>query len=201
MNGVLSLALGLAISALAPGATAAEPRSAPAKASSGPGESHDPDNVTAISQFMETIAKANALYVAKDTTSAIDAYKKAIQLAPRNALGHTMLAEAYLGSGNLGEADAAIQQAIEVTSAKDPLRARALLLRAEVLERRRKHEDAKAAWQALAEQASKLADPGALAQTAAERIKAMQRVIDLEARYAAVRERIAAEKTSKGAKK
>src|SRR4030095_8179208 len=175
----LIVALSIPALALVPLVAAGQPKPKP-KAEAPPSDKYDPDNITAISQFMETIAKANQLYMAKDTTAAIDMYKKAVQLNPRNAFGHYMLAEAYLGVGNLGEADAAMTQALANADARDPaLRARVLFLAADMHERNKRWEQARAAWQAYTEQVAKMGgDGGTHPQTAAERIRAVQRVLD-----------------------
>ena len=70
---------------------------------------------------METIAKGTERYVAKDYTAAIDTFKKAAQLSPKQALAHYLLAEAFIQSNNLGEAEAAIAQALDANdTAKNP---------------------------------------------------------------------------------
>jgi len=156
---------------------------------------YDPDNITGISQYMETCVKGNEKFAAKDYTGAIDTFKKAVQLAPKQALAHYLMAETYLTQSNLGEAEAAIKEAMEAQdTGKNPaLRSRVLFLNADILERQKQWEKAKAAWQAYAEHNAKNADAG-FPQTAAERIKAIQKVLDMEKSYVGVRERIAAEK-------
>ncbi len=157
---------------------------------------YDPENVTAISQYMETVAKGMSLYAVKDTTGAIDTFRKAQQLAPRNPLANLLLAEAYLSTNNYGEADASLAQALENADAKH---SHVLFLTADVAERQKKWEAARVAWQAYNEHAARLGvDGGAFPQSAAERLKAIQKVIDLEKAYAGVRERIAAEKSDAG---
>jgi tetratricopeptide (TPR) repeat protein len=181
--------------ALVPLVASGEPKPEPK-----PADKYDPDNIRGISQFMEVAAKGISMYAAKDTTGAIDTFKKAIQLAPRNPYGHYLLAEAYAGTGNLGEAEAAIQQALELNDPKAHLvRSHVLFLAAQIAERQKKWEQAKAAWQAYTEHASKMAaDSGAHPTSGVERMKALQRVVDLEKAYAPVRERIAAEKADAG---
>lgn len=189
----LALAVALAVPALAllPAVASGEPKSR------GTDDRYDPDNVVAISLFMETVAKGTERFRAKDVTGAIDAYKKATQLSPRNPLGHYLLAEVYLSQGNFGEAEPALKQAQEVSDSKNPsLRSRVLFLSADMKERQKKWAEAKTAWQAYAEHAAKFADAGAFPQTAAERLKAIQKVLDGEAKMVAVRERIAAEKSA-----
>lgn len=158
-------------------------------------DKYDPDNITAISQYMETVAKGTERYAAKDYTAAIDTFKKAVQLSPKQALAHYLLAEAYIQANNLGEAEAAISQALDANeTTKNPaLRSRVLFLAADIQERQKHWDKAKAAWQAYAEHAAKFADAG-YPQTGAERLKAIQKVLDTEKAYVAVRERIAAEK-------
>lgn len=165
---------------------------------------YDPENITAISEFMETVSKGNEKYVAKDYAAAIDTYRKAMQLAPKNALGPYLLAEAYLANGNMSEADSAIAQAVEIapTESKQAalaLRARVLFLRADVYEREKKWAEARTAWQVYVDVANRVsADGGAYPNSGLERIKALQKVIDMEKPYAAVRERIAADKADAG---
>jgi Flp pilus assembly protein TadD len=202
---VFALALALALPgigfALAPSSRAEAPAKKPAKREPEKGEAkppdrYDPDNISAISQYMETIVKGTEKYQSKDITAAIDFYKKAIQLSPRQPLAHYLLGEAYLLNNNLAEAEASFLQAQETSDAKNPtLRSHVLFAVADVYERGKKWEQAKAAWQAYSEHASKLGpDAGAFPTSGAERLKAIQRVIELEAKYVAVRQRIAAEK-------
>lgn len=166
------------------------------------GEKYDPEEIVAISQFMETVAKGNASYVAKDYTAAIDAFKKAILLAPKNALGPYLLAEAYLAAGNMTEADASIASAVDLAPSepkKAETKARILFLRADIYERQKKWDQAKTAWQTYVDVASKVTgDAGVYPASGQSRIAAIQKVIDLEAKYAGVRERIASDKADAG---
>lgn len=169
-----------------------KPASKPAPAAE---SKYDPDNITAISQYMETCVKGNEKLVAKDPTAAIDLYKKAVQLSPKQALAHYLLAEAYISQQNLGEAEASIKEAMEAQdTGKNPaLRSRVLFLNADILEREKQWDKAKAAWQLYAEHNARNADAG-FPQTAAERIKTIQKILDMEKQYVEVRARIAAEK-------
>jgi len=195
---VIALAIPLVV--LAPLALAGEPQKAPPEKTE-KSDRYDPDNVSALSQYMELLVKSNERFAAKDTTAAIDGYKKAIQLSPKHPLAHYLLAEAYLQTSNLGEAEAALSQALPLADAKNlALRGRVLFLSADVQERQKKWAEARTAWQAYAEFAARNAD-GSFPQTAAERIKAIQKVLDAEKAYVAVRERIANEKSDGGKKK
>jgi tetratricopeptide (TPR) repeat protein len=165
------------------------------------GDRYDPENITAISQFMEMVGKGNEKYNAKDYTAAVDTFKKAIQLNPRHPLGSYLLGEAYLALGNLGEAEAAFKAAEEVSDSKLPLvRSHVLFAVADCYEREKKWELARTAWQAYAEHAAKLgADGGAHPQSGAARLKAIDDYIKLDKQYEIVRQRIAAEKADAGA--
>lgn len=188
---VLALAIVLAVPAVA--------FSAPSEKKAEKADNHDPENITAISQYMETIAKGAEQYRKADYPAAIDSFKKAIALAPKNALGHVLLGEAYLGANNLAEAEAAFLAGKEASSATDAkaqtLRSHVLFAVADVYEREKKWNDAKAAWQAYNEHAAKLGpDSGAYPATGAARKDVVDKVLEREKVYAAVRERIAAEK-------
>lgn len=196
----LLLALAMPAIVIVPLAASGEPaKKAPSakseKSDQDPNDKYDPDNVVAISQYMETIVKGMERFTAKDYTTAIDTFKRAVQLSPKAALGHYLLTEAYLQGNNLNEAEASITQALEANdTAKNPgLRAKVLFIAAEVYERKKDREKAKVAWQAYFDHASKNADAG-FPQTGTDRMKVMQKMIDMDKAYVGVRERIAAEK-------
>jgi tetratricopeptide (TPR) repeat protein len=202
----LLLAVGVPAIALVPALALGQPRPKPAPAAASGSEKterYDPDNITGISQYMEAIAKGNQLFTSKDTTGAIDAYRRAIQLSPKNPLAHYLVAEAQIVAGNIGEAEAAIAEASQNTDLRNPqLRARVLFVVADVFERQKKWDQAKTAWQAYAEHAARFGgDGGMFPQSAAERLKAVQKALELEKAYAPVRERIAAEKKGDAGKR
>src|SRR4051812_11792244 len=90
-----------------------KPKAARPAASASPSDHYDPDNVTAISQYMETLVKGNERFAAKNVNDAIDLYKKAILLNPKHPLGPYLLGQAYLTQDNMGEAEAAFKTAVE----------------------------------------------------------------------------------------
>jgi tetratricopeptide (TPR) repeat protein len=165
-------------------------------------DSFDPENVTAISQYMDTIAKGAEKYKKGEHPAAVDLFKKAIPLAPKNPLAHLLLGETYLATNNLPEAEAAFLAAQEASTTLDAknqmLRSHVLFAVADVYEREKKWNEAKAAWQAYNEHAAKLAGPGAdggaYPATGAARKDVVDKVLEREKVYAAVRERIAADK-------
>jgi hypothetical protein len=113
-----------------------------------------------------------------------------------------LLGEGYLATNNLGEAEAAFKTAEELNDAKLPLvRSNVLFAVADVYEREKKWDLARAAWQAYAEHAGKLgADSGAHPGSGAARLKAVDDWLKLDKQYEVVRQRIAAEKADAGAK-
>lgn len=204
--GVGSIALG---TALTPPAAAGDPSSPSAPAPGGArgskardgGERYDPENVTSLSQPMEVLGKGNERYAAKDYTGAIDLFKKAIQLNPRNPLGPYLLGEAYLATSNLAEAEAAFLAATEATDAKTPplVRSHVLFAMADCYEREKMWEKARSAWQAYTDHAAKLgADGGAHPASGVARLKAIDEWLRLDAQYEVVRRHIAAEKADAG---
>ena len=203
---VASVALGLVLT-LAPSDAAGQkpdaPKAAAAKPKAAPdaGDRYDPENVTALSQFMEIVGKGNEKYNAKDYPAAVDSFKRAIPVSPRHPLGSYLLGEAYLASGNLGEAEAAFKAAEEQNDPKFPLvRSQVLFAIADCYEREKKWELARTAWQVYTEHAAKLgADGGAHPQSGAARIKAVDDWLKLDKQYEIVRQRIAAEKADAGA--
>lgn len=205
---VSSLGLGLALG-LVPSDAAGQKADAPARPGDKPaakktadaGEAkNDPDNVTALSQFMEIAVKGTEKYAAKDFTGAVDTFKQAIQTNPKHPLGPYLLGEAYLALNNLGEAEAAFKAAEERSDPKLPLvRSHVLFAVADCYERQKKWELARTAWQAYADQAAKLgADAGAHPASGAARLKAIDDYMKLDKAYAVVRQRIADEKADAG---
>jgi tetratricopeptide (TPR) repeat protein len=159
-------------------------------------ERYDPDNITAISQYMKTLVEGNARYAAKDYAGAVDIYRKAIALNPKSPLGHYLLGEGQLAAGNVGEAEAAFLAAQEVSDSRNPtLRSHVLFAVADVFERQKKWPEAQKAWQAYTEHASKYGgDAGLHPATGAERLKVLDKVLTMEKAYVEVRARIASEK-------
>jgi len=165
------------------------------------GDRYDPENITAISQFMESAVKGTEKYNAKDYPGAIDTFKKAIQLNPRQPLGPYLLGETYLAMANLGEAEAALKTAEDLSDSKQPLvRSHVLFALADCYEREKKWDDARTAWQTYTEHAAKLGpDGGAFPQSGAARLKAIDDALKQDKAYEIVRQRIAAEKADAGA--
>lgn len=206
--GVSSISLGIALTPRGaagdpprPPASGDQSRPAGAKPKGAPDGGHDPENVTSLSQFMELVGKGNEKYAAKDYPGAIDLYKKAIQLNPRNPLGPYLLGETHLATNNLAEAEAAFKAAEEINDPKTPplVRSHVLFAVADCYERAKKWEQARAAWQTYTDHAAKLGpDGGGHPASGAARLKALDDWLKLDKQYELVRQRIAAEKVDAG---
>ena len=109
---VCALALGIPLVALAPSVGAAGAPSGKNAASTGDAKkTYDSENVTAISKFTETCIVGNGLFVAKDYVGAVEKYRAAKVLSPKNPLASYLLAEALLAQGDIGAADGALKSA------------------------------------------------------------------------------------------
>jgi tetratricopeptide (TPR) repeat protein len=156
---------------------------------------HDPDNVRAISQYVELLVQANRKLVANDAAGAMEIYKQAIPLAPRNPLGHFYQGAAHIALGDLASAEASYREAESLSDDRNSnLRGKILFALADIKERQGKWEEARAAWQAYTDFAQKHADAGVHPQTGASRLQSLDDVLKLQKQYVAVRERIAAER-------
>lgn len=189
---LVAFALGAYGTAMAGDKPAAKPAASAAPWAASPG--YDPANRTHISQFMELVVSGNAKFIARDFPGAIEIYKKAIALAPTNPLGHYLLGEAEIATNNLTEAEAAFTQADNTADKTPQVKAKVLFCLADLKERQKKWDDAKVAWQKYADWSNAHGDAGAIPQTAAARIAAIDEAIKQDKAYDIVRTRIAAEK-------
>jgi tetratricopeptide (TPR) repeat protein len=161
-------------------------------------DKYDPANRIHISKFMETCVQGNAKFVSRDFPGAIDSYRKAIQLQPTNPLGHYLLGEAQSASGNLTEAEASWTNADNLGDKDPPTKTKLLFVLADLKERQKKWDDAKAGWQRYAQYVAAHPDAGGSAATSDARIKAIDDMLKQDKAYDVVRQRIAAEKTDGG---
>jgi tetratricopeptide (TPR) repeat protein len=144
-------------------------------------------------EYASACALGNAKYASRDFDGAIEQYRKAIELSPHQALGHYLLGEAQLATGNLGEAEASWGRAALEVGERDPgLRGRILFVTADLKERQKKWDDAKVAWQAYIDFANRFPDAGLFPASAQSRETVLDAVIKQDKAYEVVRQRIAA---------
>jgi tetratricopeptide (TPR) repeat protein len=157
-------------------------------------DKYDPDNIKGISRYVEQINNGAAKYLARDFAGALEVFRATIPLAPKNPLGHYASAEALIAADNLAEAEASLKQAESLSDDKNAaLRAKIIFLTADVKERQKKWEDARAAWQTYADYAQKHTDV-AFVQSGTSRMQAIDDMLKQDKAYEAVRQRIQAEK-------
>jgi tetratricopeptide (TPR) repeat protein len=143
--------------------------------------------------YSSLCSQGNAKYASRDYDGAIELYRKAIERSPHQGLGYYLLGEAQLASGNLPDAEASWTRAALEVGEKDPaLRAKVLFVTADLKERQKKWEDAKAAWQTYLEWANRFPDAGVFPASAQSRLAILDTVIKQDKAYDVVRQRIAA---------
>jgi tetratricopeptide (TPR) repeat protein len=178
-----TIALGSVLLVAAPVARAQKPAAAPLR---------DPANVTGLSQAMEAVVQGNDMLVARDAPGAIEAYRRAIKLQPKNPIGYLMLGQALVTTNELVEAESALKEGEALADPLPALKARILFSLADLKERQKKLDEAKAAWQRYAEYANQKS-ASAFAATATARIAAIDEVAKQDKAYESVRQRIADE--------
>jgi tetratricopeptide (TPR) repeat protein len=141
-------------------------------------------------KYKAACREGNTKYAARDFAGAIAAYQKAIEVDPNNGLGHYFLGEAQLAAGNLVEAEAAWNRASLATDKDPALRARVLFVLADLKERQKKWDDARAAWQMYFDWATKYPNAGAFPGSAQSRQQAIDSAKKQDAAYSVVRARI-----------
>ncbi|HXN30866.1 MAG TPA: tetratricopeptide repeat protein, partial [Polyangiaceae bacterium] len=65
------------------------------------------DAAAPSSKYADACTQGNARYASRDFQGAITYYQGAIELDPKNPLGHYLVGEAYLAAGNVAGAEAA----------------------------------------------------------------------------------------------
>jgi tetratricopeptide (TPR) repeat protein len=121
--------------------------------------------------------------------AAIEAYRTVAAADTRDPLPLYFLGEAQVAAGELDNAEASFGGALAAVGANDDMHARLLFALAELREQQGKWLDAKRAWEAYGEFASSHPNAKSYATTAAERAKTIGVHLDLETKYAPVKQR------------
>jgi len=142
-------------------------------------------------EYRKACDAGNAKYAARDFQGAIDQYRKAIELSPKQALGFYLLGEAQLASGSLTEAEAAWTRAALESGQQDPtIHARALFVLADLKERQLKWDEARAAWQVYLDWASRYPNANAFPGSGQSRQQVIDSMKRQDKAYDIVRQRI-----------
>lgn len=187
----VTLALALVSTAVAWSEAGADTKKGEKPAEAAAAKRHDANNVSALSESMEAVVAGAQKFVDKDVDGAIQLFRKAVKLQPRNAIAQYSLGEALLSQGKLEEAEAPLMAADDASGATSPAKARILFVLASDKERLHKWDDAKEIWHRYQELGQGRADAGVWPESAAERMKVVEAWAKLDAAYAIVRARIA----------
>jgi tetratricopeptide (TPR) repeat protein len=146
-------------------------------------------------EYLKLCDGGNAKYAGRDFAGAIDEYRKAIELTPKQALGYYFMGEAQLAAGNVSEADAAWNRASLESGEQDPaMHARVLFVIADIRERQKRWDDAKAAWQAYLDWGAKYPNANVVTASGQSRLQVIDTMMKQDKAYDVVRERINATK-------
>jgi tetratricopeptide (TPR) repeat protein len=159
----------------------------------------DPENRKGISPYMELIVKGQATLVARDIPGAIASFQEAVKLRPDEMLAFYRLGEAEQEAGNLDDADKTWEAALskkctqgcELSKGPNDLKGKVLFNIAFLRERQQKWAAAKDAWESYAAFLQGNPKVHGYPATAADRIKQIDRRVQLEVDYGKVKERIA----------
>ncbi len=162
-------------------ASAAKPTSAT------PAKRTDPENKKGISPYIEAVAKGEALLAARSIDGAVSAFREAIALDASKALAFYRLGEALREAGKLDDALATLETA-QGKAGTDATKAHCLFVSAEIRERQKNWDAAKAAWTKYAEAVA--GKEFGFATTAKDRLERLATREKLEKEYAAVKSRI-----------
>lgn len=147
------------------------------------------------SAFKDALADGTSKYAARDFAGAVGAFQKAIEASPKDPLGHYFLGEAQLAANNLTEAEAAWNRAsLAATEKQAGLRAKILFVLADLKERQKKWDDAKAAWQVYLDWVAKYPEAKGFQGSGTARQTAIDTSQKQDKAYEVVRQRIAATK-------
>jgi hypothetical protein len=149
----------------------------------------DPRGVRGISPYWELLRAGDRAYLARDAATALELYRKAVMLEPKDSEGHLRMAEAQIQLGELPAAKESLLAARRFAAPGSAAEARSSFLLADVAERAGALAEAHKAWQAylqLAEPAQTTAPgagtkaPGAAAPRASSAAAAREDTLHLE---------------------
>ncbi|HEY3592521.1 MAG TPA: hypothetical protein VGL13_01555 [Polyangiaceae bacterium] len=155
-----------------------------------PGMRLDPQGKTGMSPEMVRLREGHAAYMAHDFAAAVAAYKEALVAAPAEPSAYYFLGAAELAGGNASEADFDWQKGLKSSVPSDEWHTKLLYVVADLRERQSSFVEARKAWQELAQFADAHPSTKGAAASALQHIRAIDAHLDLEAKSAAVKQRI-----------
>ncbi len=146
-------------------------------------------------QYMDTVKEGTDKYIAKDVSGAIEAFHRATEAEPRNPIGYYFLGEAQIGNKDLAQAESALLHASQVSDEGPPsLKLKIFFVIADLRERQKKWDDAKASWEQYGDLCAKFPDGHGFPNVVKERIGMIDAMLNQDKAYEIVRKRIAEEK-------
>ena len=142
-------------------------------------------------EYMVILAKGHDAYRLRDYDKALNLYREAADLAPKNAKPLYFIGCAHRALKNYEEAVGAFETAYLLSTGDDWWKAMASFNIAMTYEAAGKLTEAKKSWQDFQKFASGKSALSILAATAEKRIDAIDKYIELDKKYEAVRDRIA----------
>lgn len=150
---MLTSVLGLAVLSVTATAQAQEKAATPTETKSADGVRRDAKGIKGITPYLESIAKGDRAYVARDFDGAIAAYRDAIQKEPQNPLGHYRVGSAQLAKGDQKEAEAAWVAGMRFVGKDGTLKAKLIFVLADLRERQKNNDEAIGRWKEYAKNA------------------------------------------------
>ena len=136
------------------------------------------------------IEKGVAAYMASDYDNAVEYFQQAIKADPSRPYSYYMLGQAFRASKNLDDALNIWQRGLQ-RATKDPnTRIKLMFVIADILEQQQRWDDAIAAWKQYADFLEAAPKLKGYPDTAAERIRVIERRKAMDAENAKVKERI-----------
>jgi tetratricopeptide (TPR) repeat protein len=143
------------------------------------------------SRFIGRCLEGNRRFLQGDAPGALESYRAAHRLSPKNPWAYYLEAEALLSLERFSDAEKSLQNALGYLDARQaPLKAKILFLVAEAKERQKLWDDARLAWKAYEDWVIRAVDGGGtFPLTALERIKLADEAVVRDRVWAPVRER------------
>jgi TolA-binding protein len=149
-----------------------------------------PSSAAPASPYKAALAKGHAAYLARDFPGAMSSYKEAIAQDGTDPAAHYFLGQAQAASGSLVEADGSFAAGLRNAAKRDDWHGKLLFVVADLRERQGKWPEAKKGWEEYAQFLSTHPGVQGYPATATERAKAVDGRVDLETKYAPVKQRI-----------
>lgn len=141
--------------------------------------------------YVDRLQEGHRLYANNQHEAALTAYQAALDARSGDGYATYFVATTQRAAGNLDEALATFQLALERSNEDDALHARVLMNIAFLQEQRREFEAAREAWRAYIEFAEAHQDVATYVSNARQRLDAINAEVELDAAYEPVRQRIA----------